>query len=270
MGIELNLFAAAGFDRLSILQRELSNRIDKTGANAVFVESSDDSFGLTEWVRAALLSPATATGFGLYSLVGYFLYALGTRTIRSPKECAARKLEADQSTAVYRVGESSSSVFPTGGVVFTLVEWAAVVVTAVVFSLPGVVTTVGAAFLAPAAVRLVARSTQTLAALLAVLLAPTVSVLLVVDAGSTAALAVGVLAFLVTSARQTSDRAEATLERVEQLSTEHDHERAVLLATQTTVSSLRDQQSDTSGSAVASTWVRRAFRAGYRAAAADD
>ncbi|MEZ3144410.1 hypothetical protein [Halobaculum sp. MBLA0143] len=270
MSVTLDLFAAAGFDRLSILQRELSARVDETDADAVFVESSDDEFGLTAWARAFLRSPATATGFGLYSLVGYALYALGTRSISSPQECAADRLETDRSTPVYRVEGSSSGLFSTGGLVSTLVEWVAVAATAFVFSATGVATTVAAAFLAPTAVRLVARSTQTLAALLAVLLTPAVALLLVVDTGSTAALAVGVFAFLVASARQTGDRAAATLDRVERVSAEHGHERVLLLATQTTVSNLRGRQSDSPGPEIASAWVRRAFREGRRSEATTD
>lgn len=264
MSLTLDLFAAAGFDRFSLLSRELSTQLNETDADAVFVESSDSQFRLSTWLRGVLRSPATATGFGLYTLVGYFLYALGTRTVRSPQECVARQLEAEGSVPVYRVGESSESVFPAGGVVAALVEWGVVVATAVLFSPTGVVTTVVAAFLAPVVVRLATRLGQAAGALLAVLLAPAVSLLLVIEPGSTAALAVGVLAFLVTSARQASDRTEATLERVQRVSTDDGYERVVLLATQTTVSSLRGRPVDSIEPEIASVWIRRAFRAGHR------
>ncbi len=265
MSLTLDLFAAAGFDRFSLLYRELSTQVDETDTDAVFVESSNSQFGLAAWLRGSLRSPATATGFGLYTLVGYFLYALGTRTVRSPQECAARRLEAEASIPVYRVGESSESVFPAGGVVSTLFEWGTVVGITVVFSPTGVATTVVAALLAPAVIRLAARFTQVFGALLAVLLAPAVALLLVVGTGSTATLAVGVLAFLVTSARQTSDRAETTLERVQRLSADDGHDRVVFLATQTTVSSLRGRAADSIESEIASVWIRRAFRSGHRA-----
>jgi|GEM_PF-2437347 len=260
MSTTLDLFATAGFDRLSLLYRELSTRIDETNAEAVFVESSESPFDLVTWARGFLASPATATGFGLYTLVGYFLYALGTRSIRSPRECAARRLEADGSIPVYRVGESSPSVVSAGGVVSTLVEWGAVVAIVSVFSATGVATTVAAAFFVPIVIRYTARVTRVFAALLAVLLAPTVSLLLVIETGATAVLAVSVLAFLVTSSRQTDDRAETTLEHTERLSTTHDYDRAVLLATQTTVSSWRERAPDS----IASVWVRRAFRTGHQ------
>ncbi|MFC6835002.1 RDD family protein [Halomarina ordinaria] len=223
----LHLFGVVHLDRRSKVAAEVTSALDRTDADALFVEFPERLAPRT-FARALVRAPAATLGYLLVSLVVVPLYLLFARTY-GPTEFAIAT-DLDRSVPVHHVDRSLLAYGADAGLAASAANWLLVLATGALTPVSAASVTV-ALLLATALVAFVARRSRPLAAVVGTAaLAGGVALATLVPLPTPVwFLLATVLAFEVLTVRTLGARNRHMLGRVEALSAAAGYESSVLL-----------------------------------------